>query len=65
MKLVYLLITITIASFTGGCSGDKTGTGDHVWKDQADAIKKAEQVEDQILKQAEEQRKLIEQQTGQ
>jgi len=65
MKLVDLLIIISITLFVGGCSGDQSDTGDHAWKEQTDALKKAEQVEDQILKQAEQQRKSIEQQTAQ
>ena len=60
-----MFILILILMFAGGCSGDKSASGDHVWKDQTDALKKAEQVEDQIMKQAEEQRKLIQQQTEQ
>lgn len=65
MKTIYICIFIIIALCNGACSDDNRDSGRHVWKEQTDALKQAEQVEDQILKQAELQRKSIEQQTRQ
>ena len=63
MKTITTFIIVMVLMVAEGCSGDQSGTGEHVWKEQTEALKKAEQVEEQILKQAEEQKKLIEQQT--
>ena len=67
MKMIYTVILI--AFIAGGCSGDKsstnTNTNENVFKEQTKAIDKAKQVEDEVMKQAEQQKQAIEQQTGQ
>lgn len=63
MKKLITLIFVTISLFTAGCSGDKSNTNEKVFKTQTDAIKKAEQVEAEVLKQAQLQQQAVEQQT--
>ena len=65
MKTLYTIIFLAIALTTGACSGDKSNSSTHenVFKTETDAVKKAQQVESQVLKQAEQQKQAIEQQT--
>jgi hypothetical protein len=63
MKTIYTFIFIVVVLFAGACSGDKSGSGEHVFKDQADALKKAERVEAELMKQAQQQQQAIEQQS--
>jgi hypothetical protein len=58
------VITLTFLLCLAGCS-DNEGTaekGDHVWKEQTDTIKKADQVEGMIMDAAKAQEDAIEQQ---
>lgn len=65
MKTLYTFIFLAIALSTGACSGDKSNSTEreHVFKTQTDAMKKAQQVESQVMKQAEQERQAIDQQT--
>ena len=65
MRTIYTIIITAAVLLAGACSGDKSNTSENVFKEQTDAIKKAEQVEVQVMKQAELQQKSIEQQTRQ
>ncbi len=44
------------------CS-EQSSSGDHVWQEQADAIKRAEQVEQDLIQAVEQQQQAIEAQT--
>ena len=64
MKTIYTIIFILATFITWGCSGgDKSSTNENVFKTQTDAMKKAQQVEDEVMKQAQQQKQAIEQQT--
>ena len=65
MKILYTLIFLVGTLLPAGCSGDKSNTSSqqNVFKTQTDAMKKAEQVEAEVLKQAQQQQQVIEQQT--
>lgn len=65
MKTIIAFIFITITLFTGGCSGDKSNTNENVFKEETRAIDKAKRVEAEVMKQAEQQKQAIEQQTQQ
>ena len=58
-------ITLILLLLSAGCSGndDAAKKRDHVWKEQTDDIKKAEQVEGKIMKSAQIQKEAIEEQT--
>lgn len=57
-------ITLIFLLCLAGCSDNEgtAGKGDHVWKEQTEAIKKAEQVEGIVLDAAKEQRESIDKQ---
>ena len=59
-KIIPLVLLLCLA----GCSDNEgtAGKGDHVWKEQTDTIKKADQVEDMVMDAAKAQRDAIEHQ---
>lgn len=65
MKTIYTVLFIALTLIAGGCSGDKsnTSTKENVFKTQTEAVKKAKQVESEVMKQAQQQQQAIEQQT--
>ena len=65
MKIIFTVVISAVLLLTGACSGDKSNTSTHenVFKAQTDAMKKAQQVESQVKKQAEQERQAIDQQT--
>ena len=65
MKIIFTVIISAVLLLTGACSGDKSNSSTHenVFKTETDAVKKAQQVESQVMKQAEQQKQAIEQQT--
>lgn len=63
MKTLYILIFLVGTLSLSGCSGDKSNTNENVFKEQTKAIEKAKQVENEVMKQAEQQKQAIEQQT--
>lgn len=63
-KAMKTLMTLIFLLGLAGCSGeDETaGKGDHVWKEQTDTIKKAEQVEGMVMDAAKAQRDAVDNQ---
>ena len=61
----YLLLTLLIAFlFIGGCSdGKDKKTENHIWKEKADTIKKAEAVKQLMQESAEKQKQAINKQS--
>ena len=63
MKWFINIVILILFTFVIACSSDNESSGDHVWKEQTDTIKKAEEVEAKILKSVELQKKTIEEQS--
>ena len=65
MKTIYTVVFLVFTLVVMGCSGDKSNanTQENVFKTQTDAMKKAKQVESEVMKQAQQQQQAVEQQT--
>ena len=66
MRYLFLILIVILLSsgIIKGClDNERKNAGDHVWKEQTDTIKKAEDVNQLILDAAEKQRLDIEQQS--
>ena len=62
--LLILVVMLISSLIIKGClDSERKNAGDHVWKEQTDTIKKAEEVNQLILDAAEKQRQNIEQQS--
>lgn len=61
LQLVVLAVSIALVAACSG--GEKEKSGDTVWKAQTDALQKAKQVGQTMQKDADRERKAIEQQT--
>ena len=54
---------MALACVLAACSGKSPDQGEHVWKEQTDTIKKAQQVNDVLKQSADAQRKQLEEQS--
>ena len=69
MKRLFAGILISVIVLLGSCSGDQESgeqtrtRGDHVWKDQVEAIDKAGQVEDMLKDESAKNKDELERQT--
>ena len=61
--MIRILFLLLIAIFVVACSDEQPQVDEHVWKEQADMIDKAHDVEQLINATGVQQRQLIEQQT--
>ena len=63
MRILNSILIVTLFTVIIACSDDKAVSGEHVWKEQTDTIKKAEEVEATIMKAAEAQMNAVKEQT--
>ena len=64
MKYLNAIILLLLLSFIAACSDEKApekkvSTGDHVWKQQTDALKTSKEVAEQMQKNLEQQQKTL------
>lgn len=58
------IMTLFLLVMLAGCSDNNDANkGDHVWKEQTDTIKRAEQVEGKVMESVQLQKKAIEEET--
>jgi len=62
-NIISILCAIVFLLFACSDNNDAQSKKDHVWKEQTNAIEKAKEVEGMVQESADEQRKLIEEQT--
>ena len=63
MRKLNLIFIASFFTLLIACSDDKAVSDEHVWKEQTDTIKKAEEVEATIMKAAEAQMNAVKEQT--
>jgi outer membrane PBP1 activator LpoA protein len=63
MRFLTVFRIVVMACLLAACSDKSPDKGEHVWKEQTDTIKKAEQVNDVLKQSADAQRKQIEEQS--
>ncbi|MDX1519427.1 MAG: hypothetical protein R3318_04845 [Gammaproteobacteria bacterium] len=57
------ILPLILAGTLIACSGDDSGSGDHVWKDQVDTIERAKEAEKKVMEAVDLQRQAIEEQS--
>ena len=60
MRMVQMMAMAVMVCALAGCSGKSPDQGEHVWKEQTDTIKKAQQVDDVLKQSADQQRAQME-----